>query len=437
MVSPDCILCLPPRSKEFTLPKRAFECPPDSYEAIHGPILALEQLPPSIQLPDLKTHLVFCGKNGRPDADPIRPSYHFTISNGKVLSSFKTGERVFLVYDKRSSGSQFIFSPGNQKSSLWFEPYPNGEGEVRIKVGMEDGNGALIQTPETHAEFCLPEKDFNRIAQAAAQAQWDPTVFRIDATILSRHKARWMGQDRFLEKHGGEEYQDKIGRQRIDFGEGDSLYSLFIGSDNGLIWDNGRWKESAIGEVSASYPLLVVKKIEERIMSLELWDVDGKSKCVVTLLKTADPSCLQQANHLQQAFKFMGARTRTQFLFEVNRERMTLAPSDWILLTSQGWKKLATEREIEDFVNYKTPGPLFVFEGIKRKDEHQVMVGILYSSGRNEFHAIEFPIQQGSTKASQKTAAEAAHEVEKKEPFNRPDASPPAAATPRGNNGSF
>ena len=129
-------------------------------------------------------------------------------------------------------------------------------------------------------------------------------------------------------------------------------------------------------------PLLVVKKVDERLMTFELWDVEGKGKILLNLLKSSEPWAVQNAQTLQHMFKFLGAKTRTQCVFEINRERVILRPSDWLLLTSKGWKKLTTEKEIDNYVKRKLTGTLFVFEGISRKDEKQIMTGTLYSPAR-------------------------------------------------------
>jgi hypothetical protein len=97
-------------------------------------------------------------------------------------------------------------------------------------------------------------------------------------------------------------------------------------------------------------------------------------------------------------FKFVGAKTRTQSVFEINRERVVLNPSDWLLLTPKGWVKLNTAADIDDYVKRRKNGTLFVFEGIVRKDEKQVMNGLLYSPSRHDFNQVEISLQMNTAK---------------------------------------
>ena len=71
-----------------------------------------------------------------------------------------------------------------------------------------------------------------------------------------------------------------------------------------------------------------------------------------------------------------------------------------LLMTPKGWKKLTTEAEIDQYVQRKLPGTLFVFNGISRKGERQVMTGTLYSPSRHESQPVEFVLQVGGSKPS-------------------------------------
>lgn len=385
-LQPSEILCTNPVDKQCSLPKRAFTMAPENYKKLGAPLLTLQNAAPTLQLPDLRQHLIYYGKNGRPDAQSAHTHIHFSFLGNKNVVSIPPNEKLYLLYDKKITPCHYIFSPHNRETSLWIEAQPL-ENEVLVKLFMKNEKGELIKEPDTHAQFKLSEKEFIRYAGAA----WEINNTRVDGTLLARQRARWFGADKFLEQHGGEEYKDAIDKQRIDFGENDDIYSIFASTNDCFTWDGSKWKSIKPGEESLKHPLLVVKKIDERLMTFELWDVEGKGKVMLNILKSSEPWLVNQ-NSLQQMFKFVGARTRSQCVFEINHERMLLSPSDWIILTNKGWVKLGTEKEVDEYVKRKTIGTMFVFEGVSRKEDRQVILGKLYNPTRSEFQNIELSI---------------------------------------------
>lgn len=395
LTQPDIAFSSRVACKQSNLPKNAFEQPSESYEQIGEPLLTLQTASPGLQVPDIRQHLVYYGKNGRPDAQTVNLLLHFSFNGSRAIVSIPPQERLYLVYDKQGSPCRYAFSPNNIESSLWIEAMPL-DNEVLVKVFLQNDKGEMITDPESHSQFKLPEKEFVRLAGTA----WELGKQRVDGTLLARQRARWFGSDRFLERHGGEEYKGIFGKQRVDFGENDEIYSIFVSMGDCFIWDKNCWTPVKPGEDSIKHPLLVSKKVDERLMAFELWDVEGKGKIVLNLLKSTEPWSMHHAQTLQHIFKFIGARTKTQYIFEINRERMLLSPSDWLLLTSKGWKKLAAEEEIDHYVKRKTLGTLFVFEGIIRKEDRQIIQGILYNPSRCDFQVIEIPAQSGGAAKS-------------------------------------
>jgi hypothetical protein len=381
----------PPKT---ALPKRAFALQQEAYDLIGEPMLSLQFAPVSLQLPDIKRYIVYYGKNGRPDAQAENPRMHFSFTGNKTISSVNPGERLYLLFNRELNPPQYVFSPENTPTSLWIEATPKGN-EAIVSVAMKSENGDIIREPASLASFTTPEKEYIRFGGVP----WEIGKNRVDATLLAKQKARWYGADMFLQKHGGQEYAQEASKQRIDFGEGDDLYSVFVSLGDSLVWNGERWTMVKPGPDSLGKPLLLVKKIDERLMNFELWDPDGKGKIAVNLMKSTDAN--QPVNIVQQ-FKFVGARTRTQFVFEINKERMLLSPHDWLLLTKEGWMKLETPQEIDDYVERRRTGPLFVFDEVDRKDDKGVINGTLFSASRTTTVPVEIPLQQGGVVTTDK-----------------------------------
>lgn len=366
-------------------PASAFEQPKSSYDAIGEPAIKLSETSVGLQLPDLRKVLSYHGKNGRPDADPKTTFLNFGLAGMPGIISIAPKTPTYILYDKRSK--RYEFSPENAETSLWIEVFPDGN-QAGVLARIKDENGQVIATPSANANFTLAEKPIVR----NETTPWEIGKQRVDGTLLARQKARWYGPDRFFERHGGQEYEHKIDRQRIDFGEGDAIYSVFVQNGDSLVWEDGHWVNAKPGPETLGKPLMIIKKVEDRLISFELWDNDGKTKVVLNLLKS--PEAAPQANILQ-SFKFVGSRTRSQYVFELNKKRIMLSPYDWLLQTDKTWKKLTTVKDIDDYVEGKTSGLLFIFEGIEKRDDRQVLVGTLFNKSRSDFQKIEMVLETG------------------------------------------
>lgn len=368
-------------------PISSFELPQTNYDAIGSAVFSLESSPIVLQLPDLKKSLLYYGKNNRPDADVTNTPMYFGFVGVKSPTAVLPNTKTYLLYNKKQNPPRYEFSSDNTETSLWIDAYADGALAV-VNVHMKDDKGASVKTPAANAQFTLAEKSFLRTDSTV----WEIGKLRVDGTLLARQRARWYGIDRFLEKHGGKEYQDFAGKQRIDFGESKAQYPIYMHSGDAAVWENDRWKVAPPGEETLGKPLLVLKKIDERLMSFELWDSEGKTKMALNLLKSAEPP---PAIQLLQSFKFVSSRTRSQFVFEINKERMTLSPLDWLIQTEKGWRKLATAEDIDAYVDRRLVGPLFVFEGVTKRGENQVLVGTLFNKARSEALSVEMVMDAG------------------------------------------
>lgn len=376
------------------------------YESIGGAGCQLKFSPFTLQLPDLKSQLLFLGKNGRPDAIKEQPVLHFGLVNNPNTSSVPAGQPLYLTYDKTRSPNQYVFSPSNSETPLWFIATSQGN-EVTVQVSMRNENGEILREPHSNAQFNLIEKDANR----PGGKLWEMGKWRVDGSLLARQKARWVGQDKFLERHGGNEYSSFQGKHRIDFADEEETYSVYVGLNDSLIWHNGKWKSIQSGEETLGYPLMIVKKIDERLMNFELWDVGGRGKIPLTLIKINE---MWMPQNLQDKFTFLGARTRSQYIFEIEGERMLLSPKDWLLQSPEGWIKLSTPQQIDDFVDRKLTGLLFVFDGVQRKEGRQVLKGVIFNTTRTDMQEVEIVVQQGR-RAESKYSNQAKEDEEEEE----------------------
>ena len=175
---PTEIVCGNLHSKECGLPKSSFELAENDYQHVGESLFVLQQTPATMQLPDLRSHLIYYGKNGRPDAQSQHTLLHFSINgSNKTVVSITPGEKLYLVYDRKSTPSRYGFSENNEKTSLWIEGTAI-DNEAQIHVTMENDKGEQITEPGTYAQFRLPEKEFislcrNNMGNRNFSRRWD------------------------------------------------------------------------------------------------------------------------------------------------------------------------------------------------------------------------------------------------------------------------
>jgi len=371
----------------------AFQQTPDAYSSIANQLLQLKSTLPSAHLPDLRPSLTYYGKNGRPDADGASGALFLSSAGDKEPIMVEPDQPIYMTYDKSLSPARFVFSPDNHETSLWIEVSSKDSKDLLVKVSMKDQNGGIIQEPANYAQFKLQEKPLAR----TNGVNWQIGKYKADATLLSQQKAKWYGIDRFLEKHGGKEFQDVSGKQRIDFGENEDLYSVFVEPNDVFIWQNNHWVVTKPGPDTVALPMLVIKKIDDRLMHLELWSDDGKNKALINLIKSTE--AFPPLNFAKD-FKFLSAKTRSQFVFEIDKEKLTIMPQDWLLQMDKTWTKLSSPEEIDAYVERKTTGYLIVIDGIERRDDRQVLTGTLFNKSRSASQQIEIPLQIPSSSPS-------------------------------------
>ncbi len=348
--------------------------------------LRLEYKTPKMRLPDLRSFIFYYGHNLRPDAKDADDLFFSMapISENNQPFSVHSKEKLYLVAQDNPQ-QPYAPSPGNKPTTLWIEPELRAN-SAYVQVRMKDEEGHLIQEPLDRANFTLTEKPPTASSKAFMLDQ-----FRADPTLFSRQKAKWHGPDLFLEDHGGEEFESNIGKQRIQFGEGEDVYSVYLDKGDFMVWKDGKWAVLEPGKPTTAYPLARVSKIEERTMGIELFDVSGRNKVNLTLLKMQEPKPVIKS--LLQEFEFIGARTKIHSMFRVSDQREIVGPDDWFLLTQEGWKKLKTSKDIDAYVSGLTPGDLLVIDKIEKIQENQSLAATLYTRSRSGSERVNLPLK--------------------------------------------
>ncbi len=370
--------------REPELPQSPFKQPEEAYAALGTGGFAVHRKPATVQLPNLSDELMFYGINQRPDASREAPVVHLAIRGTGEVVSAPVSERRYLLFDREES--KYQFSPENGETSLWVTPsQPKDEGEIQFAVGLRMHDGTVVSEPQEHAAFTLKLAPYS----AHQRMSWTLGDLRVDNSLLARQRCRWFGQDLFYARHGGETFALARGRERIDFGEEAEGYSCFIALGESLIWKDERWCNAEEGEETTAYPLLTLRKLDERLMVFDLWDAEGRGKIALSLMKSRGG---WGATGMRNALRFVAAKTWSQFVLECGAQRVDVAPGDWLLFIEAGLHKLETVEEIDAFVSGELEGELMVIEGLGRHEGKGMLLAQIYNRTRSEMEERQIPL---------------------------------------------
>ena len=368
--------------------------PPNGYTGIGEPVLHLTLGEPNIAVPDFRNLLSYYGTNERPDSTHQSPPLQFGLSNGQNQFTVISGQPLYLSYNKQNNS--YEPSPENTPTNLWFVA-KRQENTATIEMRVKTLSGKIIDTPANLSSFQLPEKDYIK----STSEKWEIGKLRADPTLLARQRARWYGQDKFINAFGGSEYPEEENHEWIEWSGKDKdkndLYGIYLAAGECAIWRNDRWERAKLGPETQPFALLCLKTVEERSLKFDLWNLEGKGKIQINLLRSTLP---WNPEALVREFKYIATRTLSQYIFELKGKRMTLVPGDWFLLTENGWEKLSTVREVDDFVNRTLNGVLFTFDDVAKKDDRPVMKGRLFSEPRSDIFEFEIPLELESEEPS-------------------------------------
>lgn len=379
---------LPPKRGENPLPTPPERTPPlQPLPALTtGPLFALHYEAPKVRLPDLSRELAYYGINGRPDADPDSPLVHLSLQADKEeIFSIPLNQPTYLLYCKGEEGNYRIAEKG-ERTSLWITPksLPDDPSHLRIEVGMCNHEGELVQEPEEYREVTLRESSYGRNPKQI----WKLGSFRADNSLLARMRARWIGADQLLELLG--EQEGSV--HRIEFGEGDSLYGCLVKLGGILYWNGERWCEVDERVDSRAFPILHLKKSEEKVAHIDVWNCDGRGHLAMTLMRYKE---CWQPERLIGAMKLVGARSWSRFILDSSGERIEVSPNDWLIQLDGSWQKIESVEEIEAVVSGELTGELLIIDKIERREGRTVLQANLFSPLHGELSTLTLPLVQG------------------------------------------
>ena len=362
-----------------------FQAKESEYIAIGEPFLHLEQTMPKGRLPDLRATLVGYGITSRPDAPKDKTPLLIGIRGQPNPVTIYRGNTLYLKYDPKSH-YRWSFSEGNTPTACSIVADIQG-GQTVIGFQMKDGQATIIKEPYEFSFFVLPEIPLP--ATNDALSDWRVGGEKVDNTLLMRQKAKWYGQDLFLQRYGGPEYEYARFKERIEFEGAGFNYACYVKEGDLLADLEGEWRVVEAGPESIGKSLLLVKKVSEQSITFDLWDQEGKRKITLELHRTPVPA---SPITNQMEIKLVGARSRKDWIAEIGGKRMLLRTDDWLLCHDGDCERLSETQQIDAYLSGDLKGELIILEGTQRVDTEICLVGGKVNESRTQITPISIPL---------------------------------------------
>jgi hypothetical protein len=382
---------LPPKP-----PKLIFSFKPKEKSDFGAPFMRLGKNELRMRLPDLRNILVYYGSNQRPDVAQFDSLVSLGIRGSPQSTPVSTKGPVYLAYQNKPGLMRWSFSPNNAPTSTWIEITPE-VGKAKISVFMKQQNGQLVKEPDELATFMIGLQHLpTNIRPTEA---WEIGGIRVDNSFLMRQRAVWFGQDLFLQQYGGASFSTVKEKERIDFVDANGTYNCFVDASDCLVYTDGRWQVAEAGPETRMKPLLTVKKIDERSISFDLWESEGKNKISLELRKVMSPIPL----NIPIDIKLLGARSKTEWIIEMSGTRTFVSDDDWLILSAGKWTKISTPEELDDYVFGRIRGKLLVLDGTEKNGNDVSLLGILFDESRTRQAPIKISMFKSWEKGQKNT----------------------------------
>ena len=372
------------RDLGLSLQPAGFSLEPEAYQSWEEGILRLDMELPKAQIPDLRDILLYGGINQRPDSMSSEGKLcaYFLLKGDDQVIELREGEAQYLTWLLEDSQVMFRFSPDNAPSSFYMEAQMS-EDKASISFTLLDelGNSVASDSEFAHIEVSKQSIELNNRLK-----DWKLDGYRVDGGLLARQRARWYGEDLFLQLHGGEEFHSITPKQKIEFQLDGRAYSIYASEDDCFIWKESQWHAVSSRKASQGLPLLKMTKVEDKLLHFTLWDPFGVHETHLNLIRSQEP---WKPDTLFRQLSYLGDRTRSQFILDLEGKRWIIGSEDWLLRQGEEWVKLDSVEEIDAFVSQEIKGPLVIIKGRERLDKGgTVLDAEIFSPSRSIYYKI-------------------------------------------------
>jgi hypothetical protein len=346
------------------------------YNQIGSGALSLTPRRNSSLIPDLSREIIFIAKSSRPDIDSADGNFLIKVKGSSKPRVVAAGEKVFLDCDNRKEG-EVSYSFTSKRTPLWIRPLAAGRSDLSVEVGLF--------MPLKHSEGFVEEVGQVTLPQHRGSA-FDMTE---PSYLASIRNLKWWGNDLLYREYGGVEYSSIAQKQKIELktDSGPSFYFLHPGDC--IEWIEGSWRHTPLEKSSLSSPLARIKTITARQLEVEVWDENGFYPAVI---KADLQSSLKNGNKNELIGCTARLRSSSQITCMLGKRRLIIKEGDWILKSGKSWKILRRSKDIDDCINHKMIGELFVFDCLEKQQGKLFIKGRLFDEMRTSVQIINIPV---------------------------------------------
>ncbi len=264
-------------------------------------------------------------------------------------------------------------------------------GQLNLTLLENDGKKALFL-----ADLSLDgrEKYSRRIEKSFSTAPSNQTLLysgeaSYPACFKELASARYLGSDALLAIYGGSAYKGVASKGKILLGQAEERF-LLLGAGDLIRFDaKGGWRLCREETLFPGEPLARIKELSAHEMVIDCWDETGFQMFRIQLSLASKQSVYPM---LDKVFTSMRLRTAKEVTALLGKRRIVVREGDWWLKIDHTWRCLRKLKEIEDCIDNKLKGELFIFDKLQKKRGGYALTGHFFDSFHVESQKIEIPI---------------------------------------------
>ena len=161
--------------------------------------------------------------------------------------------------------------------------------------------------------------------------------------------------------------------------------AFFIEKGSWLGMRNGRWE-------LRQEPGLIQARVESATdegLSIQLYDQKQGISKTIQIPFTFEPDLPFSS---QELFKDIKLRGDDVVVCKIGKQNCLLKKGDWLIKNQSYWKMIKSSQDLERCIQMKTPGELFIFEGLEKKQNQLFFKGIMFTKMRTKSYLVEIPM---------------------------------------------